>query len=200
MALKFCELVGDASKFTDCDARGNCTVTKMVALRDKIQAHDEKVIVFTDKNSSLLPLISEWLEKWGITHVCYHGKLTDKQKQNTIDTFRTDPKIKVFLSSDSGSDSIDLPEANLTIHYDGPWDWVTLKQRENRQDRIDSLMAEVQTITLAVPNTVEDRKAEVVATKKGYHDQIFNGAIADQAEEMRRGDYLYILTGVRSGD
>ena len=195
VAHKLRRVVNDDSKFTDQDSKGECVVSKMLTLRDLIESHDDKVIVFTAMNETLLPLISEWLTKWNITHVCYHGMLSPKQKQDAQDAFRNDPAVKVFLSTDAGQDSIDLPEASLTIHYDEPWTWATKKQRENRQDRIDSAKSVVRTITLAVPNTVEDRKAEIISRKHGYHKSVFEGEIAEQAEELRKSDFLYILTG-----
>lgn len=201
VALKLRALVNDDSKFTDEDAKGECIVSKMIELRDRIEQHDDKVIVFSTMNETLLPLIGEWFDKWGITYVSYHGGITGHaNKQAVIDQFRNDPSIQVFLSTDAGSDSIDLPEATLTIHYDLPWTKAKITQRENRQDRIDSTKDSVQVVTLAVPFTVEDRKADILSIKQGYHDQLFSGVIAETEGQVNKGDFLYILTGKRVGD
>lgn len=194
VAYKFRKTIGDDSKFTDADKKGECTATKMVQLRDLIEQHDDKVIVFGTKDETLLPLIGYWFDKWGITYVRYSGALSDRQKQEAQDKFRTDPNVKVFLSTDAGQDSIDLPEASLTIHYNDPWTAATKEQRGNRQHRIDSVKTAVQEKTLSVPGTVEDRKAEIIATKAGYQ-KAFQGQIVEQAEEMQKRDFLYILTG-----
>ena len=201
VALKLRALINDDAKFTDEDKSGNCTVSKMIELRERIEQHDDKVIVFTTMNDTLLPLISEWFDKWGIKHVKYHGGITGHaNKQAVIDEFRSNPDVKVFLSTDAGSDSIDLPEATLTVHYDLPWTQAKITQRENRQDRIDSTKDAVQVVTLAVPFTVEDRKQEILATKQGYHDKLFSGDISEAAEATAKSDFLYILTGKRAGD
>lgn len=195
VALKLRGLVNDDSKFTDEDAKGECIVSKMIELRDWIENHDDKVIVFSTMNETLLPLIGEWFDKWGITYVSYHGGITGHaNKQAVIDEFRTNPDVKVFLSTDAGSDSIDLPEATLTIHYDMPWTKAKVVQRENRQDRIDSVKESVQAITLLCPFTVEDRKEEIVMIKGGYQDAVFNGDITEMSE-IAKSDFLYILTG-----
>lgn len=196
VAYKFRHVVGDDSKFTDQDKNGECIVSKLLALRDYVEKHDDKVIVFSDKSDMVLPYISEWFTKWGISHVSYHGELSPKQKQEAQDAFRNDPSIKVFLSTDAGQDSIDLPEASLTCHYSDPWTFASKTQRNNRQHRIDSEKEVVREITLQTPNTVEDRKAEILQIKRGYQAQ-FQGQIAEQAEEMRKSDFLYILTGER---
>jgi SNF2 family DNA or RNA helicase len=201
VALKLRTLVNDDSKFTDENAKGECIVSKMIELRERIEQNDDKVIVFSTMNQTLLPLISEWLDKWGITHVSYHGGITGHaNKQAIIDEFRTNPDVKVFLSTDAGSDSIDLPEATLTIHYDLPWTKSKITQRENRQDRIDSTKDAVQVVTLAVPFTVEDRKAEILSIKQGYHDSLFNGVISETEGKAVKSDFFYILTGKREGE
>jgi SNF2 family DNA or RNA helicase len=198
VALKLRTLIGDDSKFTDKDAKGECSISKMNQLRALVEGHDDKVVVFSDKNEMVLPYIASWFDKWGISYTLYHGSLNAKQKQEAQDKFRNDPSVKLFLSSDAGQDSIDLPEASLTIHYSDPWTQATKTQRSNRIDRIDSAKAVVQDITLRVPNTVEDRKAEILAVKQGYQNRV-DGEIAAQAEELRKSDFLYILTGESNG-
>ena len=202
VALKLVNLVNDDQKFTDVDSKGNCIVPKMLKLKERIDRHDGKVIVFSTKNETLIPYIAQWFEKWGITYVAYHGTLSAKQKQDAQDSFRNDPSIKVFLGSDAGKSSIDLPEADLTIHYNLPHTAATKEQRGNRQDRIDSDMDVVQEVELRVEDTVEVRKDEIIVTKQGYHDQIFGGVIAEQSDAMKitKADYFYILTGKRPGD
>lgn len=196
VAWKFVAMVGDDTYFTDRDKNGNCVLGKMNDMREAIEGHDGKVVIFTAMNESLLPLISEWFDTWGITHVCYHGGMTPKQKQEAYDAFREDPEIQVFLSSDAGQDSLDLPEASLTGHYDWPWTWSGVKQRENRQDRIDSLQEAVRVLTWTHPNTIEDRKAEIVVIKRGYHYQVYGGEVAEQSDALAgKAGFIYILTG-----
>lgn len=192
VALKLRRLVNDDSKFTDEDAKGNCIVSKMTTLKDLIDEHEGKCIVFTSMHETLQPLISEWFDRWNITHVCYPDG-----GQSAIDMWRNNPDIKVFLSTDAGADSIDLPESDLTIHYDLPWTWASVIQRENRQDRIDSRMDTIRTITLAVPATVEDRKAEIIDKKRAYHEAVYGDQPSDEEEDITEDDYMYILTGER---
>ena len=65
------------------------------------------------------------------------------------------------------------------------------------QDRIDSEQESVRTVTLTVPGTVEDRKAEIIERKHGFHQEIFEGGPAEEDEPEQR-DYLYVLTGQRA--
>lgn len=194
VAWKLRNLIGDDSKFTDRNAAGDCIVEKMNQCRYQIENNEEKVIVFSDKNETLLPYIGEWFDEWGITYVAYHGQMSAKKRDEAQQEFRTNPDIKVFLSTDAGQDSIDLPEADLTINYNLPWTQMTLNQRDGRFHRIDSLMDEVRVVTLRAPNTCEDRRAFLVQWKGGLQDEV-DGEIVEMAEHMSKADMLYLLTG-----
>lgn len=185
------DLVG-AETLTDVDSKGNCLVTKLLELRYRIETHPGKVIVFTKMHETLTPRISEWFDSWNISHVMYPEE-GDEGKNR----FRTDPSVKVFLSTDAGGDSIDLPEATLTINYDLPLKYTQKIQRDNRQDRIDSLQESVQVLVLSTPNTIEDRWAEILRVKEGYASMILKGEISEVSASYtnKRQELFYILTG-----
>jgi hypothetical protein len=199
VALKLVEAVDDDSLFTDTDKSGNLSNGKLINLQEYLEAHDGKAVVFCSE-VVMQGIVSGWLTEWGVKHVIYNGTLSRKQATEAIDSFREDDSVRVFLSTDAGQDSIDLPEANLTAHYDLPqdWSWASLTQRDNRQHRIDSDQESVRRVYLTVPGTVEDRKFEVVERKHGFHQAVFEGA--EQADEGPpvQEDALYVLTGHRA--
>ena len=156
---------------------------------------NEKITVFSAFNNGLMPDLRKYFDEWGVSHVYYGG--SSKQRQEAEDKFKSDPSVRVFLSSDAGSDSINLEVGSVCIHYDMPWKWSTYTQRENRIHRVTSEFESVKFYTLLMANSVEDRKRQVILDKMGYHDAIFNGAIADQAisQRMTKKDFMYILEG-----
>lgn len=156
---------------------------------------DEKITVFSVFNNGLMPDLQKYMEEWGVPYVYYGGSA--KQRQEAEDIFKNDPNVRVFLSSDAGSDSINLEVGSVCIHYDMPWKWSTYTQRENRIHRVTSNFETVRFYSLLMSNSVEDRKLKVVLDKMGYHDAIFKGAIADQAisQRMTKKDLMYILEG-----
>lgn len=170
--------------------------TKIQTLRSLItEKHsDEKIIVFTSFNQSLIPIMTQWLIDWNISYVVYEG--SPKQKQEKEDVFRNDPAVRVFLSSDQGADSLNLPEASVVIDYDLPWKYTTKRQR-NRHDRINTEHATLRRYNLMMANSVEDRKNKIIERKRGYHEGIFEGAVADQAVSARitKDDLHYIFGG-----
>jgi SNF2 family DNA or RNA helicase len=150
---------------------------------------DEKIIIFSTFNNLVLPALSSYLDRWSVPHVVYRG--TDKAKQKAYDDFKKDPKLRVFLSSDAGSDSINLEEASIVINYDLPYNFSTLTQRQNRCHRITSQNSHVQFLTLTMERSVEQRKLQIIKRKKNYHSDIFGGA----SEQLALADLKWILLG-----
>lgn len=175
---------------------------KLEKLRELlIERHpSEKFIIFTSFAGYIFPILEKKLEEWGVTYVTYKG--TDKQRQEAKDQFRSDINIRVFLSSDAGSDSIELPEANVVVHYDLPWSYAKVIQRQNRAHRINSQHEFVTFYILLMANSVEDRKVKIISQKLGFHRGIFKGEIAEEAisARMTQRDLMYILTGDREYD
>lgn len=171
--------------------------TKLDALRELLcETHsNEKVLVFSAYNEGLMPILEAKLREWDVSYARYAG--TPKQKQATEDLFMSDPDIQVFLSSDMGSDSLNLEAGSVVIHFDLPWKWSTKIQRQNRVHRVTSEFEKVKYYVLMMANSVEERKAKIIEQKYGYHQGVFKGAIADRSASARmsREDLLWVLTG-----
>lgn len=170
--------------------------TKLEVLREIImEKHpDEKIVVFSKLANYIQPILTELFDEWGVSYVVYRG--TDKQRLEAKNQFRNSD-VRVFLSSDAGSDSIDLPEASVSIDYDEPMKWTTKIQRRNRIHRVNSEHKYVTYYTLRMANSVEDRIAEIISTKKEYHDSIYEGSTREvfASARMTSEDLNYILFG-----
>ena len=190
MAYKIIQAIGP-------DKISNDNHAKLDVLKSLItEVHpEEKITIFSSFNEGLMPYLRSYLDEWGVKHVYYGG--TSAQRQSAEDQFKTDPNTRVFLSSDAGSDSINLEVGSVCIHYDLPWKWSTYIQRENRIHRVTSNFETVRFYTLLMANSVEDRKLKIVIDKMGFHDAVFKGAIADQAisQRMTKEDLEFILNG-----
>jgi hypothetical protein len=156
---------------------------------------DDKILIFSRFSKSFLPSMSRSLEEWEVKHVVYGG--TPRQLQEAEDSFKSDPSVRVFLSSDRGSDSINLQEARIGINYDLPLLWSRKVQRDNRKNRVTSAFSHTIDIDLVMADSVELRILEIIERKKSYHDALFGGVIADQSisASTTSADLRYILRG-----
>jgi hypothetical protein len=173
----------------------NARHTKIAVLKELLtERHPtEKVLIYTIYNKALLPMFSNWLTDWGVTHVVYSG--SDKAKQISEDQFREDPSIRVFLSSDAGSDSLNLEVAPVGINYDLPWNYSRRMQRIGRNERATSHFDTVYWYDLLMTHSVEMNRQKLISKKQGYHDLLTGRASGEsRSARMTKADLLEILS------
>jgi SNF2 family DNA or RNA helicase len=159
---------------------------------------EDKVLFFSTWAEYLHPIITKHLDEWGVTYAVYAG--TDKQRQEAKDRWRNDPNCRVLVSSDAGSDSVDLPEASLVINYNLPWLFSRLRQRINRASRADSGHALLRVLNYAMAESAEERRLELIEIRRGYHDDFNNLSTKEsRSAGYTMDDLLYALLGLDSG-
>jgi SNF2 family DNA or RNA helicase len=111
----------------------------------------------------MLPKIQEALGR----HKCvlFHGGLSDKERDSVKTQFQTDRATRVFISSDAGGYGVDLPQANLLINYDQPWQAGMAKQRNARIRRAASEWTNVTVQDFLTEGSIEERIYRMVTHK-----------------------------------
>jgi hypothetical protein len=82
------------------------------------------------------------------------------EKDEIISRFRDSPACNILISSEVGSEGIDLQLASIEINYDLPWNPMRLEQRIGRIDRIGQEKEKIRILNFVCQNTVEDRVLE----------------------------------------
>lgn len=168
---------------------------KLEVLRSMLDEIEGKIVIFTMFNDLGVKMLAPHMIKWDVPFVLYSG--TNNNKQVAQDRFRTDPRVKVFLSSDAGSDSIDLEQATTVINYDLPWNHSTLIQRVNRISRLTSESDHIFYYNLITADTLEERKLKVLERKRLMEEAI-DSSITEHSELITHSsldDLRYIVTG-----
>jgi superfamily II DNA/RNA helicase len=100
----------------------------------------------------------------------------------------------VLVSSDAGSDSVDLPEASLVINYNLPWLFSRLRQRINRASRADSGHSTLRVLNYLMAFSCEERRQELIEERKEYHED-FVGLSTKQTRSSGYSmeDLIYVL-------
>ena len=115
----------------------------------------EKFVIFAFFRGTL-HYLARRLREDRIPVVLIMGGMGD-QKYIALRRFRDPSGPPVLLSSEIGSEGIDLEHCRFVVNYDLPWNPMLVEQRIGRLDRLGQKADKVSIINLAVVDTIEDR-------------------------------------------
>ena len=153
-----------------------------------------KIVVFSFFKRTLRHLEAR-LQGRGVECRRIDGDVPIPDREDRISEFRINEQIRVLLSSEVGSEGIDLQFACVLVNYDLPWNPMVLEQRIGRLDRIGQPNPRIVIINMAVKGTVEERillrlyeRIGIFEDTIGEIDPILGQRIEDLAIECLTGD------------
>lgn len=120
-----------------------------------IEQNINKMIVFSFFKKTLAYL-EDKLSSKGIRVGKIDGDLTPEERFEKINDFRDD-KFDILLSSEVGSEGLDMQFCNVVVNYDLPWNPMRVEQRIGRIDRIGQKADKLLVFNFCIEGTVEDR-------------------------------------------
>jgi SNF2 family DNA or RNA helicase len=115
----------------------------------------EKFIVFAFYRGTL-KYLARRLKADGIRASILMGGMVEP-KDDIVRGFAESGGPSVLLSSEIGSEGIDLQFCRFVINYDLPWNPMKVEQRIGRIDRLGQEAERISIVSLYVSNTIEDR-------------------------------------------
>ena len=116
-----------------------------------------------------------WLRRWGVAAGVLCGALSERERQEVLQAFRS--HLPVLVSTDVGSEGYNLQFCRRLVNLDLPWNPMRIEQRIGRLHRLGQQHA-VQVVHLVVPGTIEEDVMQLVYEKLG----MFREAVGDLDE------------------
>lgn len=115
-----------------------------------------KIIIFSFFKKTL-HYLNRRLSKEGFAPLVIHGDIPMEERQETIELFKKDSGRRILLSSEVGSEGIDLQFCRVMVNYDLPWNPMKVEQRIGRIDRIGQKAERITILNFAVTDTIEEK-------------------------------------------
>ncbi len=138
------------------------------------QNPESKIIIFSYFKKTLAYL-QRRLHAAGFQTVVIHGDVPMEERQERLELFKDGSEINVLLSSEVGSEGIDLQFCNILVNYDLPWNPMKVEQRIGRLDRLGQKADIITIINFAVEGTIEEKILDRLYNRIG----IFENSIGD---------------------
>ena len=122
-------------------------------IKEVFKNGSNKLIVFGLFKKTLYYL-SIRLKKAGFNSVMIHGDIKDRQA--VLDEFRLNPSIQILLSSEVGSEGLDMQFCNTMVNYDLPWNPMVVEQRIGRIDRFGQESPIVHIYNMIVKDSIQE--------------------------------------------
>lgn len=163
-------------------------------IRELLKKHPADKIVLFSFYRRTIEYLHKRLNEDQISSVYIMGGMGD-EKNEVIERFKNTPGINVLISSEVGSEGIDLQFASIEFNYDLPWNPMRLEQRIGRIDRIGQKSAKILIYNMVCTNTVEDRvlqrlydRIEIFTSSIGDIEEILGEKISKLAIELMNSE------------
>ena len=141
--------------------------------RELNRNRNEKFVVFAYFRGTL-QYLQRRLAADGISTCLIMGDMGDA-KWEVVKAFRQEQGPSVLLSSEVGSEGIDLQHCRFLVNYDLPWNPMKVEQRIGRLDRLGQKADRISIINFSLVDTVEERILERLYERI----QVFQESIGD---------------------
>ncbi|MFI5755210.1 DEAD/DEAH box helicase [Streptomyces sp. NPDC051569] len=149
-------------------------------LLDTILAEDGSVLIFT-QYVSMARLLSAHLTARAIPSQLLHGGTPVAERERMVDRFQSGETPVFVLSLKAAGTGLNLTRAGHVVHFDRWWNPAVEEQATDRAYRIGQTQ-HVQVHRLIAEGTVEDRIAEMLASKRALADAVLGSGEAALTE------------------
>ena len=116
---------------------------------------DWRLVVFTQRRETQASIVAR-LRAQGIAVGVVNGD-TAGRNEETLAAFRASPpRVNAIVSTEAGSEGVNLQVANVLVNYDLPWNPMVVEQRIGRVQRLGSPHASVVVHGITLAGTFEE--------------------------------------------
>ena len=146
---------------------------ELLRIIDEVFRHGTKKIVIFALFRKTLKYLQIRFKQRGFGTLMIHGMV--ENRIDILDEFKNNPKAHILLSSEVGSEGLDMQFCNSMVNYDLPWNPMVVEQRIGRIDRFGQKSPTVNIYNVIVADSIQEDIYIRLLDRIG----IFRGTIGD---------------------
>lgn len=148
-------------------------VEQLLLIIEEVFKHETKKLVVFALFRKTLKYLSIRLKKRGYNCLIIHGQI--ENRSDILEDFKNNPDNQILLSSEVGSEGLDMQFCNSMVNYDLPWNPMVVEQRIGRIDRFGQKSPVVNIYNMIVAGSIQEQIYIRLLERIG----IFRGTIGD---------------------
>ena len=148
-------------------------VDELLKIINEVFLHGTRKIVIFALFRRTLKYLKIRLKKAGYNALMIHGLV--ENRADVLHEFKHNPNAQILLSSEVGSEGLDMQFCNSMVNYDLPWNPMVVEQRIGRIDRFGQKSKVVNIYNLVVANSIQEEIYVRLLDRIG----IFKGTVGD---------------------
>lgn len=129
-------------------------IDRLIEIIEEVFKHGTQKLVVFALFRKTLKYIQIRLQKRGYGCLMIHGEINNRQE--ILDKFKNDPNSHILLSSEVGSEGLDMQFCNSMVNYDLPWNPMVVEQRIGRVDRFGQQSPIVNIYNFVVADSIQE--------------------------------------------
>ena len=146
---------------------------ELLRIIDEVFRHGTKKIVIFALFRNTLKYLQIRFKQRGFGTLMIHGMV--ENRIDILDEFKNNPNAHILLSSEVGSEGLDMQFCNSMVNYDLPWNPMVVEQRIGRIDRFGQKSPTVNIYNVIVADSIQEDIYIRLLDRIG----IFRGTIGD---------------------
>jgi superfamily II DNA/RNA helicase len=187
-ALLLARMSANSTFLVDKQAPGfSSKLERAAELLEALCAEPQRKLIVFSEWTTMLDLVEPVLERLRAGFVRLDGGVPQKQRQQLVSRFQSEPSCRAFLTTNAGATGLNLQAADTVINLDLPWNPALLEQRIARAHRMGQKRP-VQVYLLITEGTIEEN---LLATLSAKHE--LAAAVLDPDSDLRE---VQLVSGI----
>lgn len=140
--------------YDDYEDMPDAKIDELVKIIDAIQKGGKMHLIVFAIFKDTLRYLGIRLSKLGYNTFQIHGDVKAEEREKIIEEFQYSPNFSILLSSEVGSEGLDMQFCDAMVNYDLPWNPMVVEQRIGRIDRFGQTSPKVHIYNLVVENSI----------------------------------------------